>query len=158
MSGTSDLEKRTDHRGHVFKSVVEMAEYYGIDFYTYSQRIHRGWDKKRALTEKVSKTSTESMTDHLGNRYGSIIEMCNHYNINYSTYKDRLNSGMSKKDALTADKAVNRVEDHLGNIYPSKVKMCEAYNINYHTFKGRMQTGMSIKDALTKPLAGSRYT
>ena len=38
--------------------------------------------------------------DHLGNEYESIVEMCKAYSINPSTYKFRISSGMTVKNAL----------------------------------------------------------
>lgn len=39
--------------------------------------------------------------DHLGNRYDTLEEMCNHYNIRVQTYINRRNRGWSLEGALT---------------------------------------------------------
>lgn len=43
------------------------------------------------------------VVDHLGNKYSSVAEMCNHYGVNFNVFKERLRRGWSVKDALTTD-------------------------------------------------------
>lgn len=89
------------------------------------------------------------ISDHRGNEYSSIEEMCKKYNINPSTYKFRRSSGMNVKEALTTKVRCNICIDHLGNTFQSERKMCEFYNVNIATYRTRINRGLSVKDALT---------
>ena len=39
-------------------------------------------------------------SDHLGNKFDSITDMCKYWNISISTFTSRVNSGWSLKNAL----------------------------------------------------------
>lgn len=96
----------------------------------------------------------KSCTDHLGNSYESIKDMCKHYNIKESTYKSRLVSGFSQEAALTKEVygRNSTVKDHLGVEYGSYTQMCDAYGISRSLFWHRMHlNGMCIEKSL-KPV------
>ncbi len=88
----------TDHLGNSFPSYVEMARAYNIPELTLFNRLTRGWDIKRALTQPI-KGSTK---DFKGKVFQNYYEMAKHHNseVPYQTYKMRLNNGWNKKDAL----------------------------------------------------------
>ncbi len=90
------------------------------------------------------------VSDHLGNKYKSIEDMCTHYSINPSTYKFRIKSGLSVENALTAPINKKTCIDHLGNVFDSLNKMCGFYGINANTYKTRIRAGKSIEEALTE--------
>ena len=57
------------------------------------------------------------IVDHKGNVWKSKIEMCKYYNINWTTYDNRMQKGWSMKDALeTPVKCKNIITDHKGNV------------------------------------------
>lgn len=93
------------------------------------------------------------ITDHLGNTYKSIKEMCNAYNIHPNTYQGRLKRGWTKEEALLDKK----ITDHLGNGYKSIKEMCEAYNISYDTYLFRIRSGWAKEAALTALNIKSTY-
>lgn len=96
--------KYKDHLGNEYKSIVEMCNAYGIDRNVYYERLKRNWSVEDALTIPLGgkNESIRRCKDHLGNEYTSVGDMCNYYNINRSTYENRLERGMSLEDALTA--------------------------------------------------------
>lgn len=150
-------KKCTDHLGNRYKSIGEMCRKYGIDRVKYWYRIHNGWSKKDALTKHVKDSETKEIkcTDHLGNGYGSIREMCAAYGIDRSVYESRIRIGWDLKRALTEEKHVHgftkkACTDHLGKRYDSIKDMCNAYNIKVVTFNTRIKNGWSLSDALTK--------
>ena len=93
-------------------------------------------------------------TDHLGNTFPSIKDMCVYYNIAKNTFDNRIKKGCSLKEALTKhiQKKNKSCTDHLGNTFPTKSAMCEHYHITRSTFNSRIEKGCSLKEALTKHL------
>jgi len=97
---------------------------------------------------------SKEVYDHLGNKYKSIREMCEKYNISYSAYITRINSGWELERALTYPKRMKFIDgvDHLGNRYANMELMCRAYNTSPVDFIYRITQGWNIRDALTTPL------
>lgn len=161
---TVDIEERTDHLGNVYRTVTEMCKHYGVNRSTYKSRINRGFTKEEALTAGLSAQPLEDRTDHIGNTYDTVSDMCRAYGLNFCTYIRRIKLGWTKEEALTEEvirlNSCERreVEDHLGNKYPSKLKMCEAYGTTYNCFKNRILLGYTVEEALTlKKFERSRH-
>ncbi len=97
-------------------------------------------------------SNPKSYTDHLGNKFNSISEMCEYWNINKDTYRHRIQYGWSLENALTKHVTQNKRKciDHLGNEIESMTEMCKYWNIDRRIFKKRIKRNWSIKDALTK--------
>jgi len=106
---TSDLDEQykqvTDHLGNKYFNVKQMCEHYGVPLSLYCQRRYRGWTLERALTKNRNKPIQSSVkdqvSDHLGNTFSSIKEMCNAYGIDDWTYSYRIGLGYSQEKALT---------------------------------------------------------
>lgn len=98
---------------------------------------------------------SKQCTDHLGNTFKSIEEMCKYYHIKQITFYSRLKKDYSLEEALTIpvneDKKPKQCQDHLGNTFGSFRKMCKYYNVNERTIKKRLERGSSLKEALTTP-------
>ena len=96
-------------------------------------------------------------TDHEGNRFKSMSEMCRHWGITAASYKERLKKGMSQEEALTAPKTKSQSKpchDHLGNEYPSSTEMFRIYGINYTIWKYRhIVKGWTLEKTLTTPVS-----
>lgn len=147
----------TDHLGNSYDSITSMCEAYRINPVTFSKRIQRGKTLEQALTEpvrsRVSLCQTNRVTDADGNGFSSVSAMCKHYDIDYTTYVKRRESGMSKKDALTVPKRTHKsCVDHLGNQFKSVADMCRYYDIDYNLYQNRIRIGWSVKEALTLKL------
>lgn len=148
--------KCTDHLGKEYRSANEMCRSYGISLSTYRRRMKDGWTQEEALTKGSLSGSwnKKECTDHLGNKYSSIDEMCIRYNTYGNVLRNRLKKGDSLKDALTKEVSARKAvasEDHLGNKYKSIMEMCRAYGINRCTYMARIKNGWSVGDALTVP-------
>lgn len=144
----------TDHMGNKYKSINKMVQNYGIDINTYIQRVEAGWDKEKALTEEPNnRVYTNGVSDHLGNKFKSLYDMCQYYGISEATYIQRLKLGWSQQDALmTPIRQTGRkraVKDHNGKEYSSITEMCRQYNIAAETYHRRIKMGWSKKEALT---------
>lgn len=88
--------------------------------------------------------------DHLGNEYNNIIEMCKHYGISYSNYKNRIQLGWSQEKALTykVKHKEKKVKDYLDNSYNSINEMLQHYGIDRHIYMSRIRRGYTQKEAL----------
>lgn len=91
--------------------------------------------------------------DHLGNKYNSMIDLCDHYGISVPLYYKRARLGWSLEKILATpvsnDFKPHKCKDHLGNEYDSVSNMCKAYNIGVSTFQSRLKRGYNLKQALT---------
>ena len=96
----------TDHKGNTFLNQKEMCKAYNIKETTFKERKAKGFTMKECLElstkEMIIKTRhRKTITDHNGNKFIGVNEMCKHYNININTYHFRLQSGWSLKETLT---------------------------------------------------------
>lgn len=100
-------------------------------------------------------THEKPCSDHLGNVYGSIKEMCAFWHIRPETYTRRINNyNMTVEEALTRPVRSNggvKCRDHLGEQFYSKSSMCMHWGIDRKLYEYRISHGWSQKDALTKP-------
>ena len=156
---TQDLRGKSiqDHKGQNWPSVKAMCTHWGINTALYYGRIKCGYSIEQALTEPIMEQPKNSkiITDHMGNTFVSISELCKHWNVRRSTYNIRIKQGWSIKDALTTPPSkINSTEkqqwtDHIGNTYESLNAMCATYGITHHTFSTRVQKlGWSVEQAL----------
>lgn len=151
-----------DHLGNEYESIPAMCAAYGITDKIYqSRRRVCKWPLEKILTTPVTKlggANGKKATDHLGNEFPSVSDMCRYHGVKLSRYKERVKLGWSVEKALTAPaREMNSMkaeacEDHLGNRYPSKNAMCRAYNIRRHTLMSRLELGWDLERALTEPL------
>lgn len=65
------------------------------------------------------------VTDHLGNRYPTLKDMCLHYGITSYAYCHRIERGWTVEEVLIGKKHI--CYDHEGNEYNSLKFMCDAY-------------------------------
>jgi hypothetical protein len=153
-------ETSTDHLGNTYLSFADMCRAYGKNPTTVKGRLKRGCDLERALTLEYYMSDTgyerdkSECTDHLGNIYDNVADMCRHYGISANTYKARIRRGMDVKTALTSRNKVavdKNVTDHLGNAYENYDEMAKVYGLAAQTIKNRLYSGMTLEQALTTP-------
>lgn len=96
---------------------------------------------------------TKSCTDHLGNRFNSVTEMCKYWKIDRGTYQTRIKTGYTLEQALaTPSGKLQIVTDHEGNEFASMMELCKYWGVNYDLVKQRLAHGFSMEDALTIPV------
>lgn len=98
----------------------------------------------------------KGVTDHLGQRFSTVKEMCRAYDMSTSTYWMRVRMrGMSLEEALTTPKDsryfCKTYIDHKGIEHESFSKMCKAYGRIASTVSLRLHRGWSLERALTEP-------
>ena len=90
-------KKVIDHNGIEHESEKAMCSYYGVPYDTYrSKRYKLG----KSLKESLHVDEKPPVTDHKGNVYKSIAEMCRAYGMNPKRYVQRLRQGWSQERAL----------------------------------------------------------
>lgn len=89
--------------------------------------------------------------DHKGNCFSSKAEMCRVYNIPWSVFKRRIQSGWDLEKALTAPVRDFIVEDFLGRKFDSITKMSEYYNVSRKSIVKRLERGWPLKEAVIIP-------
>jgi len=139
-----------DHLGNIYKSERDMCRNYNISVSSYKNRIDNGLSIKDALTKPPSNAKElfgKDCIDHLGNVYKSQREMCQAYNLDYGTFRHRVNTGMSIQEALSHNEFI----DHTGKVFRSELEMCKAHHIDNSTYRYRRREGFSIEEALTIP-------
>lgn len=146
-----------DHLGNQFPSQTAMLRHWQVPKGTYEKRIRKGFSVKDALTAKPRENKNKLVTDHENNVFISVKEMCRHWGIDNGTYRQRIKSGWSQKDALTYQPHENRdkITDHLGNTYNTIQDMCDHWKISNTLYQSRIARNWSIKDALTIPVTSN---
>ena len=158
--GQKPTKKIKDYIGKEFDSIKALCEYYNISTTVYHYRLKHNWTLKDTLLTPAGDTPKDKIIrDHLGNRYNTFGEMCDHYNMPRETCRYRINQGWSLKKALTTPVKVLKphitrnkiIKDHLGNEFRSITEICKYYKISPQTFKNRLKLNWSIERALTQP-------
>ncbi|SFL54074.1 hypothetical protein SAMN05216390_1435 [Lachnospiraceae bacterium KH1T2] len=131
------MKKMYDHKGICYKSMAEMLRAYGLTKTQYYNRIEKGWDIEHILT--TPKQNTE-VVDHLGNKFTSLKNMCNHYGIAEDTFKRRYNlRRWTLEESLTRSvKRLGGVVDPYGKQYKTITEMCRAFGISEKTYRSRV--------------------
>lgn len=98
-------------------------------------------------------TYAKESTDHRGNIYPSLKDMCDAYDVDTGTYYNRLERGWTVERALET-KARDHTDDrtdHRGVVYESVAAMCNAWKVNISTYYSRRNRGWTKEEALEKP-------
>lgn len=86
--------------------------------------------------------------DHEGNVFRTIPDMCRHWGISPSCYRERLARHFTLEQILTYRLDFTST-DHLGNTYRTKSEMCNHYGVMIGTYNSRINRGWSVEKALT---------
>lgn len=104
------------------------------------------WSTKE---EQFRNMRSNKIYEYNGKKYTQ-NELCRKFNINTTTFSDRLKSGMTLEEALT--KPVKKSGGHLDYTINCETKLlgewCNIYGINYHTAWKKIKKGKSIEEAL----------
>lgn len=88
----------------------------------------------------------KNFIDHEGNKFNSIEEMCNYWNISIGTYNDRHRKKWSTKECLLGRLPI---VDPNGVRYKNQADMCKAWNVKLNTYVNRINRGYTQIEALT---------
>lgn len=99
------------------------------------------------------------ITDHNGNTFDSIRQLCEFWDIPRRTFLRRLNVTQSPQKAIEyclnnkRPTRSKKSKDHLGNEFESISDMCKYYNITPSAYKDRQRKKWSLEQTLTTPLS-----
>ena len=151
-----------DHKGNVYPSMSAMAAAWGVKNRTLHGRLDRGWTVEQALTTpadnfKPKHKHRKAWTDHKGNEYSSLPEMCAAYGITEKLFQGRVrNCGWDLERALTTPVSyipgnAKAIRDPGGREFPSVSAMCKYHNVSRTLFKERLARGWDLERALCAP-------
>jgi len=156
-----------DHLGNTFKSLSSLCKKYDISLNVLRYRLALGWTLDKALTYQAYKgervvrnVSRHKYEDHLGNKFDTLRDMCEKYNIDYVSYRNRVKQGWDLEKILTTPvddkKKLNalckKCKDHLGREFDSKYSMCKHYGISVSNYNNRLKLGWTLEETLTTPI------
>lgn len=132
-----------DHMGNIFVSQEARAKAYGLNGVTVANRLREGWALEESLTTPLYHHTRPDhvCTDHLGNKYQSLRDMCDYYKMSVSCYQRRRQAGMSLEECLTTplrnsnSKAL--VKKYTGENM-SLAELARQYNIDPTTLRNRI--------------------
>lgn len=134
-----------DHLGKEYTTILDMCAAYNIKYITFRERMKNGKSLEEALTERISDMGcAKEVTDHLGNKFGSIAALCRAYNIPVINYTHMRKRGLSIEEILTrlpgTRASVTRVRDHTGKVFKSTTEMCNYWGMDVLLVINRLQT------------------
>ena len=95
----------TDTEGNEYRSMSAMCREHGVSNNVFYSRIRSGCSMEEALTKgRLPRVGRDGYTDHKGNKYSTIREMCKAWGISSGTYMYRIKKGMNVEQALTWDR------------------------------------------------------
>ena len=140
-----------DHKGKIYDSKRQMCQTYGISVHTYDNRIKLGWSVKQALTNPshVSKDA-KPVYDHKGNKYLSVADMCAEYDINPTTFQQRIQKGILLEQALTSPPKRQKPKQitYKGVTYSSPTALAHEINIPSMTLINGLRKGWSAEEVI----------
>ncbi|MEE1071874.1 MAG: hypothetical protein U0L26_05705, partial [Cellulosilyticum sp.] len=140
--------------GNQFKSVSEMCRHWGIEVNKFNKRYSAGYSIEQCLTGGEVKSTKKECTDHLGNQFESVAEMCRHWGVSYDLFRSRCSAGYTLEQSLTGE-GINRhtsskkCTDHLGNHFKSVSEMCSHWGVTKYAFITRSKAGYTLEQCLT---------
>ena len=144
-----------DHLGNKFVSKAAMCDYWGIRRSVFFLRIKNGWSLEDTLTKKPQRnhTQTKTFTDHKGNVFESLDEMCTFWKMPKHQYMLNMRNNCSLEEALTTitEAKYDECVDHLGNKYTSINEMCRHYGITKTKLRSRLELGWTLQEILENP-------
>ena len=148
----------TDHLGQTWISLSAMLKHYNVTYTMYQYRLNTmHMTLEEALTTPSNKThattSIES-TDHEGNTYKSVQEMCDHWRIPRTAFFRRRRNGWDLKKCLTTPLQKTEknaiIHDAQGNSFTSVDEMCAYHNISKQQYIINIRNNCSVEEALTR--------
>lgn len=103
--------------GKTYKSLTSFCNEFGLKYSRFVNRLKLGYTVEEAMKEGRGKKNVDPQkyrwnlqpcSDHLGNSYGSKMEMCAAYKISPSNFSHRIERGYTLEEALTIKKRNKR--------------------------------------------------
>jgi hypothetical protein len=99
------------------------------------------------MEHNTGAATAKPQTDHLGNHFESIVQMCEYWGITYAQYTGRLKAGYSLKDTLTNRNAAyqsrHSADDRKGKTYMQK----NGYHATIIAYRNSLDCDVQFDDA-----------
>lgn len=117
----------SDGRGRMYGSLDYMCDVYEVDRSKVDEYAKDAANVRKLLENKSDKSNVE-VTDHEGRKYRNVFIMCREYLMTTSKYYERLEKGMTQREALLLDEAEDLTRILIDN--PTFGEMCTAAGLD----------------------------
>ncbi len=134
-----------------YSSLRAAAKENGVNYDSLRDNMDKGLSLKEAIkmTKENARGPYGSCVDPYGNVFPSKQAMCKAYGINRTTFDDRIERGMSEREALEAD-AYSVFIGPDGERYPTRQALYDACNISASVYRNYLNKGVDEADARKK--------
>ena len=108
---------KVKYKGKEYKSITSACVSLGISREIFYQYKRKGMTAEHAIKQVLKNKKRNNCTDHLGNKFKSMVDMAKFYNIPYSTFYDRL-----KRRKWDLERALTTPDGRSRGKYASKVQ------------------------------------
>lgn len=131
----------TDDDGYSYPSKTYLCSWKGISYDAYMQRIHRGAEPEKALTETYRKKKERPTVDHNGVQFACFEDLLDSWGLTEQAFFERYDKADGDLKMVLEGKWNNSIEitDHLGQVHESKRALCQHWHIPEHVFEYRLQ-------------------
>lgn len=132
----------------LFESYEAAANYYGVKYRTFSNRLNKGWTKEQAAGIEP-RTRSKFIDDKItieGVSYPSISAAAKKYGISKQLFHLRLKQGLSLEECAGIQNPKGLTIE--GKFFKNKSEAAEYYGIKPNTFTVRLRRGYTIEEAL----------
>lgn len=104
------------------------------------------------MREVIEHREALDPVDHLGQRFDSLDEMCDYWDVERTLFNNRMRMGWTLEAALTTPKRIPQTPkvDHLGKSYRSFAELCNAWDKPRMLVYSRLRCGWSVERCLTE--------
>lgn len=140
------MEKVYDHLGNEFESPQAMCKHYRVYYKDYLLYLKCGRTLEYILTKENLKYPSSGIgcSDHLGNQFESITDMCKYWGIHTATYYEEINRGDALHEILERPrKVINKTPDMYKVKKHTKNPLCYINGKAYYSLRS-IALGFSV--------------
>lgn len=145
-------------RGKLYSSYNTLAKAVGLS----SGYIYNCLSEGKTIEEIVDAHESSFVTDHKGNKFTSVVDMCKYWGISKNAYYRRLSRGWSLERTLSSPirevrKSISYM-DFRGNVFPSVSSLAKEYGVSIRVVTRLLNKGKTIEEVtnfLSKRLEGA---
>ena len=143
-----------DHLGQIFESQKAMCAYWHVTASTFQQRRKKNYSLQECLCgcKKQPNYNAIPYTDHLGHKFNSATELCQHWNVRLDTFLNRHKKGWTIEECIFGKKDksfyAEIIIDPNGKTFRNQKEMCEYWNVSYDAYLFRKRKGYDLATCL----------
>lgn len=133
-------------RGKLYRSYNTLAKDVGLS----SGHIYNCLAEGKTLEEIIDEHENNFVTDHKGDKFPSIVDMCKHWGISKNAYYRRLSRGWSLEKALSFPiKKVRKSKSYVdfnGNVFTSASSLAKEYGVSFRVITRLLDKGKTAEE------------